>query len=379
MSKRHSLVAAVVLIAVACNRSAKPSPEAATPLVTVAAATAQDVPRYLDQIGRAAAFESVTVTPQVSGPIVERRFRDGDNLKKGQLLFVIDPRPYQAQVDSARATVAQHKAALDFARLELARYEEIIGTNAVSKTDFDTKKNAVATEQALLQSSQASLDAALLNLRYCSIESPINGRAGARLVDAGNVVQANSTQLLSIQRLDPIYANFTITEGDLPQVQQAMSRGTMNASVWLPSDSENAARAARVDFLDNSVQNGTGTVSLRATISNSDRHLWPGQFVNVRLVLATEKSVLIPAAATQIGQQGSFVYTVKPDSTAEIRPVTLGQQQGDQVVVSAGLAANERVVLQGQSSVKPGAKVRVEAAPEAIASKTTTPVVGGGS
>jgi membrane fusion protein, multidrug efflux system len=369
MKNKSFAVAVLLVTTVACHRTAPKAPmAAAVPFVTVATPTTQDVPRYLDEIGRNAAYESVTVTPQVSGHIVERHFRDGDNLQKGQLLFAIDPRPFQAQVDLARATLAQQKAALDYARIEFARYQEIVGTNAVSKMDYDTKKNAVDTDQALVQSAQAALETAQLNLQYCTIHSPIDGRAGARMVDIGNVVTANTTPLLSIQRIDPMYATFTITEADLPQVQQAMSQRMLTAAIRLPSDPATAGRPAGVDFLDNTVQNGTGTVNVRATINNRDHHFWPGQFVNVRLVLATEKSLLVPNEATMFGQQGSFVYAVKPDNTAEIRPVQLGQPQGDQVVVIAGLAPNDRVVLQGQGSVRPGAKVRIESAPAAIAS-----------
>ena len=175
-------------------------------------------------------------------------------------------------------------------------------------------------------------------------------------------MQPNATSLLSIQRLDPIYANFTITEGDLPGVQKQMSNGTLSAAVRLPAEAENAARTGRVEFLDNAVQNGSGTVNLRATVRNPDHHFWPGQFVNVRLVLSTEKgAVLIPSQATQISQKGTFVYVVKSDDTAQLRPVKLGQRQGDQVVVSEGVSANERVVLAGQMLVRPGGKVRVDA------------------
>ena len=359
-----ALFAAVLTLAtIGCGRSSVQAapPAMPAPLVTVAKATAEDVPRYLDEIGRNAAFESVTVTPQVGGRIVERHFQDGENLHKGQLLFVIDPRPYKAQVDSAQAALAQAKAGLDLARIQFARDEEVIGTRAISKQDYDTKKNAVDVYRAQVEASEATLETAKLNLEYCYIHSPIDGRAGARLVDVGNVVQPNATSLLSIQRLDPIYANFTITESDLPGVQKQMSNGTLSAAVRLPSEAENAARTGRVEFLDNAVQNGSGTVNLRATMRNSDHYFWPGQFVNVRLVLSTEKgAVLIPNQATQISQKGTFVYVVKSDDTAELRPVKLGQRQGDQVVVSEGVAANERVVLAGQMLVRPGDKVRVD-------------------
>ena len=364
---QHLMLAATALAlaaTVACSKgNVQAAPAMPLPLVSVVKATAQDVPRYLDEIGRNAAFEAVTVTPQVGGRIVERHFQDGENLSKGQLLFVIDPRPYQTQVDAAKATLAQAKAALDLAKIQFARDEEVIGEHAISKQDYDTKKNAVDVDQAMVDSAEAALETARLNLEYCYIHSPINGRAGARLVDVGNVVQANTTSLLSIQRLDPIYANFTITESDLPAVQKQMSSGGLKAAVRLPSDPESAARFGRVEFLDNSVQNGSGTVNLRATMTNADRHFWPGQFVDVKLVLSTEKAaVLIPNQAAQISQQGPFVYVVKPDDTAELRPVKLGQRQGDNVVVTGGVAANECVVLTGQMLVRPGGKVRVDGA-----------------
>jgi membrane fusion protein, multidrug efflux system len=350
----------------ACNRS---SPQAAgpqmppPPLVTVAKARALDVPLYLDEIGKSWASESVTVTPQVAGRITERRFRDGADLIKGDLLFVIDPRPYQAQLDSAKASLAQAKAALELAKVQFARDAELVGTKAISQQDYDTKKNTVAVDQAQVEAAEAALETAQLNLDYCYIHSPIVGRAGARLVDVGNVVQANTTGLLLIQRLDPIYADFTITERDLPEVQAEMSRGILKALVRLPSDAENRSRAGTLTFLDNAVQNGTGTVFLRATMSNPDHHFWPGQFLDVRLVLATQKSaVLIPNQATQISQKGPFVYVVKPDSTADLRPVALGQRQGGDVVVAQGVAAGESVIVTGQMTVAPGGKVRVATA-----------------
>jgi len=377
-----SAAALILMATVACSRSnVQAAPAMPAPLVTVVKATAQDVPKYLDEIGRNAAFESVTVTPQVGGRIVERHFQDGENLRNGQLLFVIDPRPYKAQVDSAQATLAQAKAALDLARIQFARDQEVIEERAISKQDYDTKKNAVDVDQAQVDAAAAALETAKLNLEYCYIHSPIGGRAGARLVDVGNVVQANSTSLLLIQRLDPIYAIFTVTEGDLPAVQKQMSSGVLKAAVRLPSDPENAARIGRVEFLDNAVQNGSGTVNLRATMSNLDRHFWPGQFVDVKLILSTEKgAVLIPNQATQISQRGPFVYVVKSDDTAELRPIKLGQRQGDEVVVTEGIAPNERVVLAGQMLVRPGGKVRVENSQSATSNASgNTPTVGGQS
>ena len=357
------LLLPLVLACVSCSRSGVRAQGPMTlppPLVSVAQATAQDVPRYLDEIGRNVAFESVSVTPQAAGRITERHFQDGENLKRGQLLFVIDPRPYKAQLDSAQANLAQAQAALELAKIQFARDQELVGTRAISKQDYDTKKNTVDVNQAQVEAARAAIETAQINLDYCYIRSPIDGRAGARLVDVGNVVQANTTSLLSIQRLDPIYATFTITEQDLSEVQKEMSRGILKALVRLPADLENKARPGKVEFLDNAVQNATGTVNLRATIPNPDHHFWPGQFVNVRLVLDMQKgAVLVPSQATQISQRGPFVFVVKTDDTAELRPVTLGQRQGSDVVITSGLVPGERVVLAGQLLVRPGSKVHV--------------------
>jgi membrane fusion protein, multidrug efflux system len=350
----------VAFASVGCGQKVTAAPVMPVPAVTISVAAAHDVPVYLDEIGRNGAFESVTVTPQVGGRITERHFEDGANLAKGQLLFVIDPRPYQAQLDSAQANLNQAKASLELAKIQFARDQALVGTKAISKQDYDTKQSTVDVDQAQVEAAAAALETAKLNLEYCFIHSPIEGRAGARLVDIGNVVQANATSLLLIQRLDPIYADFTITERDLPEVQKQMAHGTLQALVRLPSDTETHAHTGKVTFLDNAVQNGSGTVNLRATIPNSDRHFWPGQFVDVRLVLATEKgAVLIPNQATQISQKGPFVYVVKPDDTAELRQVTLGQRQGDNIVVTDGLAAGESVVVTGHLTVVPGSKVRV--------------------
>ncbi|MGB7849185.1 MAG: efflux RND transporter periplasmic adaptor subunit [Candidatus Acidiferrum sp.] len=372
----------LLLVCVSCNRGNARAEGAATippPLVTVAKALAQDVPHYLDEIGRNVAFESVSVTPQVAGRITERRFQDGENLKKGQLLFVIDPRPFKAQLDSAQANLAQAKAALELAKIQFARDQELVGTRAISKQDYDTKKNTVDVNEAQVEAAKAAIETVQINLDYCYIHSPIDGRAGARLVDVGNVVQANTTPLLSIQRLDPIYANFTITERDLPEVQKQMSRGTLKAFVRLPGDPETGTRPGRVEFLDNAVQNATGTVNLRATMSNPDHHFWPGQFVNVKLVLTTQKeAVLVPSQATQISQQGPFVFVIKPDDTAELRPVILGQRQGTDVVIASGLVPGERVVLAGQLLVRPGSKVHIDTgtAPASDGEKSKSPEKG---
>jgi multidrug efflux system membrane fusion protein len=212
--------------------------------------------------------------------------------------------------------------------------------------------------EAQVKQNEAALESARLNLEYTSIRSPIDGRAGHRLVDNGNVVTANMTTLLTIERMDPIYADFTVTENDFSDVQRDEAERKLRVEVRLPD--EKKPEVGELTFLDNSVQSSSGTVMLRATVPNPARHLWPGQFVNVRLVLAMlPQAVLIPVAAAQDSAKGPFVYVVKQDSTAELRPVKLGQRQGDAVVVQQGLQSGERVVLNGQLGVMPGGKVNV--------------------
>ena len=360
---------AVALVAMASSGCDKQFQSAAAPqlppaLVVVDKAQTRDVPVYLDEIGKCSAREFVTVIPQVAGKIVERLFEDGADLTKGQPLFTIDTRPFQAALDQAKANFQQSKAGSQFAKIELERYQKVGDTRAVSKSDLDTKRNAVELGDAQVNAAQAAVEMAQLNLDYCHIRSPIDGRAGQRLMDVGNVVKANEGALLVIQRLDPIYADFTITEKQLPSVKQFMSQGTLKALVRLPSDAADAARDGELTFLDNAVQDGMGTVKLRATLPNKDRHFWPGEFVNVRLVLTMKKdAILVPSAAVQVGQQGQYVYVVGDDSTAELRPVVTGQRQGDAVVIENGVKPGERVITLGGMMVFPGGKVQVAQAP----------------
>jgi len=366
--KTFYLAIVSVLLLNACAKKAPP-PFARPPSpVTVASAVALDVPQYLDEVGHTVAREVVSVQPEVSGRITEIHFADGANLKKGDPLFTIDPRPFEAQLNAAQANLAQSKAALDFAQIQFARVKDLVESKAIARQDYDTRKNAVDVGEAQVKQNEAAVESARLNLEYTAIRSPIDGRAGRRLVDTGNVVTANTSTLLTIERMDPIYADFTATESDFSEVQRNSAKHTLRVEVRLPEDAK--PEVGQLTFLDNSVQGASGTVMLRATVPNSARHLWPGQFVNVRLVLATlPKAVLVPAVAPQDSAKGPFVYVVKEDSTAEMRPVKLGQRQGDLVVIDQGLQPGERVILNGQLGVMPGGKVHVvpdaAAAPQA--------------
>jgi multidrug efflux system membrane fusion protein len=368
------------------------------------------VPVYLDEpVGRAVATEAVTIQPQVTGMLMARHFEDGADVNKGCILFEIDKRPFEAGLAQAQATLLENQAAREFAQQDFARVEHLQGTSAVSQQEFDQKKNALAVAEAKVKAGEAAVQTANLNLDYCQIHSPIDGRAGQRLVDPGNVVWSSGpnggTNMLTIQKIDPIYADFTITENDLTLVRRHMAEGTLKVLADLPQDqaspmsapgappstqpattqpamaeamaqaaTQPAAQAAPFEpregqlvFLDNAVQDGTGTVKLRALIPNQDRHFWPGQFVHVKLVLTVKKdAVLIPNQATQISQKGPYVYVIKHDEKdghtmdiAQLRPIVPGQRQGDMVVVDQGVAAGERVVVTGQLMLQPDSPVTV--------------------
>lgn len=343
----------------ACSKPAPPMPERPPTPVTVAVAEARDVPVYLDEIGRIVAREVVSIQPQVSGRITAIHFVDGADVKVGEPLFTIDPRPYQARLDAAQASLAERQATLAWTQLEFERVKSLVDTKAISQSDFDLRKNGMDVAQANLAQGQAAVDTAKLDLEYCHIVSPIEGRAGQRLVDLGNVVTANEGSLVVIQRLDPIYADFTVTENDLTAVQSHMAKGTLQVEVRLP-DEPDAPRRGTLTFVDNSVADASGTVKLRATLDNRDRRFWPGRFVKVRLVLETlPGAVVVPTAAPQLSAQGHFIYVATDAGTAELRTVTLGQQLDDGIVVMQGVAPGERVVVVGQVGVTPGGKIAV--------------------
>jgi multidrug efflux system membrane fusion protein len=345
--------------AAGCDRKTSAPPERPAAPVTVAAAIADEVPVYIDAVGRIVAREVVSVQPQVSGQIVKIHFIDGAEVRAGQVLFSIDPRPFQAQLNQAEANLAEAQASLNLAKTNFARVQNVTDQRAVSRQDYDTKKNAVDIAEAQVRQNRAAAERARLDLEYCTIRAPIDGRAGQRLVDVGNIVSANNRILLVIQRLDPIYADFTVTERELGAVQKNMARRALRVEVSLPDETAKP-RQGKLTFLDNAVQEGSGTVKLRATVANADRRFWPGRFIKVRLVLdSLPQAVLVPASAPQMSANGTFLYVVRQDSTAEQRAVKLGQRQGDLVVVDEGLKSGEQVVVRGQLGVTPGGKVRV--------------------
>lgn len=358
-------------------------------VVITTPAITRDAPVYLTEIGKASAMESVSIVPQVGGKVTAVHFEDGASVKKGQLLFEIDPRPFSAALAAAKATLAQSKAELDWAQTEFKWVQGLRIADSASQLEYDQKRTAFDVAQAKADAADAAVQTATLNLEYASIHSPIDGRAGARHVDPGNVVNANAptvAPMLLIHRLDPIYVEFTVTEKDFATVRAYFAMNNTgkeglrvevdvptNPALLLPLGGASATQPAgrpgtapsgpregELTFLDNAVQSATGTVKIRATVPNADRRFWPGQFVNVRLVLTIKKdAVLIPAEAQQVGQQGPYVYVVRQDGTAELRPIIPGQKQGEMVVVESGLQPGEQVIVTGQMMVMPGGKVMV--------------------
>jgi len=325
-----------------------PAPPPPRP-VAVAKVITKDVPLYLDEIGTCAAFESVQVQAQVSGQIIERHFKDGADVKKGDLLFTIDPRPYQAALDSA-------KADLFLAQANLKRQEELRAKDVTATQDLDTAKaNAMRTE--------AAVATAQVNLDYCSIRSPIDGRIGLRQVDVGNTVTAGSSGaiLVRIDNLDPIYTDFTVAEPDIPLVRRYL--GGPNLKVLTDAEGDKIPpREGKLYFIANTLDAGTGTVRARAVTPNPDHALWPSQFVQVRLVLDQLKNAkLVPNSAVQIGQNGPYVFVVKKDSTLDLRQVKTGQKQADELTsITQGVQPGETVVTRGQLQLAPGTKVVVQ-------------------
>lgn len=354
---------AAVAAALACAGcgAKKPSSAPARPIhsVSVAKVRTHDVPRYLDEIGTCVAQESVAVQAQISGQITARNFADGADLKKGDLLFTIDPRPYQAALDQAEGALGQNQAQLRLDQINLNRVADLSAKKVVSPQDLDTAKTNQATTEAKIRSAQGAVEAAKVNLEFCSIRSPIDGRAGLRQVDVGNLVTASSgsATLLTIQSLDPIYTDFTVAESDLAELRKYLPAGKIKVETDLPDDSA-PSRMGDLYFVDTAVQSGTGTVKLRGITPNADHALWPGAFSRVRVILETIKDArLAPSPAVQISQRGPFVFVVKADNTLEQRPVTPGQRQGDWLVIEKGLEPGETVVTSGQLALAPGLKV----------------------
>ena len=335
--------------------------------VLVAQASRADVPVYLDEVGTTKALNTVTVRPQVDGKLIEVDFQEGQDVKKGDVLARIDPTIYKAQLDQAIAKKAQDEATLANAKLDLTRYQRLAATNAINKQQADTQAAVVAQDTAIVQADQAAIENAQATLGYTTITSPIDGRTGIRQVDVGNIVHATdaTSAIVTLTQLKPISVIFNLPQQELDRVNAAFAKGTLTADA-LRSDNNQVIERGKLTVIDNVVDASTGTVKLKAEFPNADLQLWPGQFVNVRLLIDTLRNVVvIPTGAVQRGPNGAFVYVVNANNTVSMRSVVLQKQDEMQTVVKSGVEPPERVVTTGFARLTDGAKIAISSGPAA--------------
>jgi membrane fusion protein, multidrug efflux system len=353
---------------VADGRTAKSAKEggkgkgggAAVP-VTVARVLQETVPVRINAIGNVEAFSTVQVKARVDGQIIQVNMREGAAVKKGDVLFRIDPRPFEAALRQAEANALRDAAARDHTRSQEKRYLELLEKNFISKDAYAQIRTNAATAEATARASQAALENARLNLEYCTIRSPLDGYVGRVLLQAGNMVRANDVNpLLVINQVRPIYVNFAVPEQNLPEVRQYMAKSPLTVEVT-PAELPQSRPSGRLIFIDNAVDPSTGTIRLRAQFDNADAALWPGQFVNVSLRLYEQPDALIvPATAVQTGPDGQYVYVVSPEMVADVRRIAVQRTDGERAIVAKGLAKDELVVVRGQ--LRLGPKTRVQPA-----------------
>jgi len=355
--------------------------------VTVTRAAVQDVPLEIQAIGNVEAYATVSVKAQITGPILQVHFGEGDFVKRGDLLFTIDPAPFEAQLSQAEATLARDEAMSSQAEAnrrrdaaqakfqldQAARYQALLTRGIIGRdqaeqiqASADALSQTVRADEAAIKSSEAAVAAsraAVVNTRiqlgYTEIRSPLDGRTGNLTLKAGNVVSANTIELISINQVQPIYVTFAVPEAHLPRVKQFMAEGKLPVTA-IPQDSSAQPETGVLTFIDNNVDMTTGTIKLKGTFGNAGRKLWPGQFARVTLKLTTQRgAVVVPSQAVQIGQDGAFVYVVKADQTVEARPVEAGTRFDQGTVIQSGLAAGDTVVTEGQLRLAPGMKIRL--------------------
>ena len=348
-----------LFVVVACNSSGDKTSTARanatqTIPVTVATVQKQDLPIYLNGLGSVTAFYTVNVKSRVDGQLIDVKFREGESVKKGDLLALIDPRPYQVQLDQAQATLFKDQASLRDAQLNYERYKSLLQeSGAMSQQQVDTQKATADQLEGTVRNDQALVDNAKLNLVYCHITAPESGRIGLRLVDPGNMVHAtDANPLLVITQLQPITVIFTLPEDQLQTVAQRMHKGPLPVDAYGRDDQTKIA-SGKLLTIDNQIDTTTGTARLKAVFDNQDNTLWPNQFVNIHLLLETRKNaIVVPAAAVQRGPQGSYVYVVKADKKVTVTPVNIAVTQGTVAQVDSGLSPNQMVVTDGQDKLQ---------------------------
>jgi multidrug efflux system membrane fusion protein len=331
--------------------------------VTAGTVAAQDVPVFLNGIGSVQPYNMVTIKSRVDGQIVKVNFTEGQEVKAGDPLVEIDPRSYKAAFDLAVATQEKDQANLTNAQANYARDAAIVNNNlAVTRQQFDNDKAAVAVDQALVDGDKAQVEAAQVNLDYCSIQAPISGRLGVRLVDVGNIVHAaDPSGLVTITQTKPIFVTFTLAQEHLHKIHEKQAAGQLDVQAY-GADNVTLLATGKLTVIDNAVDQTTGTIRLKATFDNNDERLWPGEFVDVRLILNMRKDApTVPQQTVQVGPNGYYAYVIKADDTVERRPVEIASIQDGIAIISKGLQAGEKVVVDGQYRLTDGARVRATA------------------
>ena len=327
--------------------------------VTTAQAVIKSMPLLVEAMGSVEACNSLEIVPQVSGQILKYHFREGDEVQRDALLVTIDPAPYTETLHQSEALLASDEAALEFKKSEALRFSEI-DTNAVTRSDFDRTHADAGTQEYKVKADRAVVEQARLNLGYCSIHSPIAGRAGAYLVNQGSVVEVNKTTLLVVKQIEPIYVTFSVAEKHLPAIRAAQQKAALTVEARLPGvDAQ--LRLGRLTFIDNTVDPSTGMIRLKGTFANTDAFLWPGQYVRVSLILGEEPGVVvIPARAVQTGPKGPLVFVVGDNRIVARRTVQVGRLAGEEAVMARGVSPGEIVVTDGQNKLKDGTVVLAE-------------------
>lgn len=346
---------------VACSAKKEP-PNARPPVpVTVAAAVRKTVPVQIRAIGNVEPFNTVAVKAQVSGQLARVHFAEGEEVGKGDLLFTIDPRPFEAALRQAEAALARDLAQARFAREQASRYGALLKDGIVTQDQYDQLRANAEAYEATIAADRAAVENARIQLGYCTIRAPLAGRTGGLAVHAGNVVKANEEPaLVTINQISPIHVTFTVPERELAEIKRHLAGGDLKVEAVVPGDAQVVERGV-ISFLDNTVDTATGTIRLKGTFANGNRLLWPGQFVNVVLTLTTRpNATVVPSQAVQTGQQGEYIFVVKRDGTVEQRPVTAGMALGGETVIERGIQPGETVVTDGQLRLLPGVKVEVK-------------------
>jgi membrane fusion protein, multidrug efflux system len=356
------LASSALLVGCAGTKAAAP-PVSAVP-VLAAAVQQKNMPVQVQAIGAVEAFSTVSVKTQITGELTGVFFREGQDVRKGDLLFTLDKRPFEADVRKQESNLARDAAQAELAHVQSKRYAALLKEGVIAKEQYDQFQSNADAMDAAVAADKAAIENARVQVVYCSIYSPINGRTGSLIVHRGNMIKANDNPaLVNINQVEPIYVTFMVPEQYFGTIKKYAGTGKLAVQAMLPNETKPVV--GKLSFMDNTVDQTTGTIKLKGEFANTDRRLWPGQFVNVALTLSTQPdAIVVPSQAIQNGQQGQFVFVIKPDMTVDARPVVVNRAASGQSVVDKGLSPGERVVTDGQLKLVPGAKVEIK---EAIA------------